>query len=411
MEKIELKNYELASINPNRRDWKWVDFFNFWAVSIQSIISFSLITSLYLLYDINSLIVLCGTVFAGLIVLFLSNTIGKISQNSGLPFPVILRISFGLDGARYIAMSRGLIGIFMFGIQTFFISKSIGYIFRIILYKIDTQLINNEFFLQFYFGLNAIDLSAIILTLIFQFLLFTHGPNFNKSFIRFSSIFVYLGLVVFLIIIISENFNELVSSLKLSTNIENIISKKNISPFVTITGTMFAYFSILIVNFGDFSRYAKNYNELKKGNLSLLLNIIIFSFLSLLICLGSDIILAKNLITVDSLLTNPNDIIGKINNNFLTVISLIFIVISSLSTNLIANYIPSQNTLINLFPGIFSVKSTGTVIAILALIISTFWLSIFSQPPILSGFDTLSAFLGPIFGIVIADYYYVQEKK
>ena len=94
-------------------------FFNFWAVSIQSIISFSLITSLYLLYDINSLIVLCGTVFAGLIVLFLSNTIGKISQNSGLPFPVILRISFGLDGARYIAMSRGLIGIFMFGIQTF----------------------------------------------------------------------------------------------------------------------------------------------------------------------------------------------------------------------------------------------------------------------------------------------------
>ncbi len=411
MEKIELKNYELASINPNRRDWKWVDFFNFWAVSIQSIISFSLITSLYLLYDINSLIVLCGTVFAGLIVLFLSNTIGKISQNSGLPFPVILRISFGLDGARYIAMSRGLIGIFMFGIQTFFISKSIGYIFRIILYKIDTQLINNEFFLQFYFGLNAIDLSAIILTLIFQFLLFTHGPNFNKSFIRFSSIFVYLGLVVFLIIIISENFNELVSSLKLSTNIENIISKNNISPFVTITGTMFAYFSILIVNFGDFSRYAKNYNELKKGNLSLLLNIIIFSFLSLLICLGSDIILAKNLITVDSLLTNPNDIIGKINNNFLTVISLIFIIISSLSTNLIANYIPSQNTLINLFPGIFSVKSTGTVIAIFALIISIFWISLLNNQLVLSSFDTLTALLGPIFGIVIADYYHVQEKK
>jgi len=410
-DKYKLRNWELVSVNPNKRDWYWVDFFNFWAVSIQSIIGFSLIASLYLLYDLNSIIVLVGTIFAGLIVYVFTNIIGKISQSSGLSFPVILRISFGFNGARFVGMTRGFIGIFMFGVQTFFISKSLGYIFRIIIYKIDPQLINHEFFLMFFFGLNAIDWSALIITLILQFILFTQSPSFNKSFIRFSSVFTYIGLVVFLIIILSEHYNELVSSLKLSTNINNVISKNNIYPFISITGTMFAYFSILLVNYGDFARYAKNNGEMKKGNFSLLLNIIIFSFFTLLICLGSDIILTKNAISVDRLLTNPNDIIGKINNNYLTIVSLIIILISSISTNLIANYIPSQNTLINLIPNSLTLKSTGFVISILALIISTFWLSIFSQPPILSGFDTLSAFLGPIFGIVIADYYYVQEKK
>ena len=57
---------------------------------------FSLIASLYLLYDLNSLVVLSGTLFAGLIVFFLTNLIGRISQNSGLPFQLFLGYQWGL---------------------------------------------------------------------------------------------------------------------------------------------------------------------------------------------------------------------------------------------------------------------------------------------------------------------------
>jgi len=410
-DKFQLRNWELVSINPNKRDWSWFDFFNFWAVSIQSIIGFSLIASLYLLYDLNSLVVLSGTLFAGLIVFFLTNIVGNISQSNGLPFPVILRLSMGFNGARYLGLVRGLIGIFMFGVQTFFISKSLGYIFRIILFKIDSQFINQEIFLIFFFGLNVIDWFSLITCLIIQFILFTKGAAINKNFIKFSSIIIYIGLIAFLVIIISENYVALLSSLILSTNIENFISKSNVVPLISVVGTMFAYFSILLVNFGDFARYAKNNNEMKKGNFSLLLNLVLFSILALLICLGSDILLAQKSITVDRLLTNPNDIIGKINNNYLTVISLLFILISSTSTNLIANYVPSQNALINFLPNSLNSKRSGFIIVILALIISTFWLSIFSQRLSLSIFDTLASFLGPIFGVIIADFYFVQKKK
>ena len=178
-DKYQLRNWELVSVNPNNRDWSWFDFFNFWAVSIQSIIGFSLIASLYLLYDLNSLVVLSGTLVAGLIVFFVANLVGNISQNSGLPFPVILRLSMGFNGARYLSLIRGLIGIFMFGVQTFFISKSLGYIFRIILFNIDSQILNHEFFLIFFFGLNPIDWLSLFICLIFQFILFTKGASFN----------------------------------------------------------------------------------------------------------------------------------------------------------------------------------------------------------------------------------------
>ena len=53
---------------------------------------------------------------------------------------MVLRISMGFNGARYIGMIRCLVGVFMFGVQTFFISKSIGYLIRISIYQIDQQL-------------------------------------------------------------------------------------------------------------------------------------------------------------------------------------------------------------------------------------------------------------------------------
>ncbi len=411
IEKFQLRNWELVSVNPNNRNWVWSDYFNYWAVSIQSVIGFSLIASFYLLYDLNSIIVLSGCLIAVFLVFILTNIIGKASQSTGLPFPVILRLSMGLNGARYIGMLRALVGIFMFGIQTFFISKSLGYLFRILLYQIDNQILTNEYLLIFIFGLNPLDWFSLFITLLFQLYLFTKGPETNRIFLKFSAFFIYFGLIVFFIIIISENYNELISSLLISTNLENAISKKNILPLFYITGTMFAYFSILIVSYGDFSRYAKNNKEMQLGNFTLIFNLIIFSFFAILLTLGSDIILTKNSISIERLLTNPNDIIAKFNNSFLTVFSLVFILISMISTNLIANYIPSQNALINFLPNSLSLRKTSYVVIFLGLVVGGFWLSIFSQPSIILIFDNLSAFFGPIFGIVIADYYYVKKQK
>ena len=410
-EKFDLVNWEIVSVNPIDKNWSWTDLFCFWAISIQSIIGFSLIASLYLIYDLNFFVVFFGGLIAVLLTIFFSNLIGSPSQKYGLPFPVILRSSVGLNASRYISLLRGIVGIFMFGVQTFFLSKALVYLIRIFLFSFEGNILDKEIFLIFFMGLNIIDWSSLIITFYIQYIFFSMGHKVLKKIIKFSAIFVYFGLCLFFILTVGENFMPVVNSLKLSLNFENFISKSNILPLITVAGTMFAYFSILILNFGDFSRYVKNKNQLIKGNYTLIINFILISFFSIFIVIGSDIILTKNNIPVENILTNPNDIIGKLNNTYLTVVVLIFVIVATASTNLIANYVPSQNSLINFLPSKLSLKSSGLIVLILSFIIGSFWLTLLSQIGILSIIDTVGSFFGPIFGIIVADIFLIKKNN
>ena len=408
---INLTNWDIVGINPNDKNWTSGDIFSFWASNIQSLIGFSLIASLYLVYDLNIIIVLVSCLLAGVLVAIFANLIGEPSQKYGLPFPVVLRSSFGVAGARYIAMLRGIVGLFMFGVQTFFISKSIGYLFRILIFNIDDSILENEMFLIFLMGMDLIDWISFIFALIIQYYLFKQGQNFIKYTLNFSAWFVYTGLAVFVIILAGENSKEIINAFKLSVTTENLVSRENLLTLISLSGTLFAFFSIVILNIGDFSRYIKNSSENLKGNFSLIINIIIFSFASVFIVLGADIVMAKQLLEVEQLLTNPTDIIGKIDNSFLTIIAILFILVASGSTNLIANYIPTQNALLNFFPKGLDKSSSGMLIVIIGLIFGGLWLPILSQSGVLSIIDTIGSFFGPIAGVIIADYYLIKNKE
>ncbi len=408
---IDLTNWEIVSVNPNDKNWTWSDMFCFWANNIQSLIGFSLIASLYLVYDLNIIIVFSSCLIAGILVAIFANLVGNSSQKYGLPFPVILRSSFGVGGARYVALLRGMVGIFMFGVQTFFISKSIGYLIRILFFYINDTILDHEILLIFLMGMDLIDWLSFLSALILQFYLFKQGQNFIKSILNFSAWFVYIGLLVFIVIVAGENSKEIISAFKLGAKTENIISRENLIVLASITGTLFAYFSIVILNIGDFSRYIKSSSENSKGNFSLIINLIIFSFASVFIVLGADIIMAKQFLEVDQLLTNPTDIIGKIDNNYLTVIAILFILVASGSTNMIANYIPAQNTLLNFFPKTFDKTNSGLLIVIFGLILGALWLPKLSQSGILSIIDTIGSFFGPIAGVIVADFYLIKNKK
>ena len=158
--KNSLINWEIVSVNPNDKKWNWIDLFCFWGSNIQSIIGFSLIASLYLVYQLNFFVVIVGSIIGALLVYFFSNLIGKPSQKHGIPFPVLLRLSMGIYGARYIAILRALVGVFMFGVQTYFISKSIGYLIRICLFSLDSEFLNKDIWMKngISYFLNLLDL-------------------------------------------------------------------------------------------------------------------------------------------------------------------------------------------------------------------------------------------------------------
>ena len=228
---------------------------------------------------------------------------------------------------------------------------------------------------------------------------------------KLSTIIVYSGMLLFFLVLLLYDVNVVAAAFGDIFSVSNVFDKNNITPLITVAGTIFAYFSVTIVNYGDFSRYVKDERELKKGNLSLILNLLVFSFFAVFIVIGADIFLNKNLENMERILTNPTDIIGKIGNIKITFIVLIFIVFASASTNLIANYIPTQNSLLNFLPTKLNIKSTAIVISILGFFIGIFWLTFLSQIGILAFIDTFGSFFGPLFGVMVVDYYLVRESN
>jgi len=409
--KYSLSNWDLVSVNPNYKVWNWKDLFSYWAVNIQSVVAFSLIASLYIVYELNTFVVFFGTLIGSFLVYFLSNLIGKPSQKYGLPFTVFLRSSIGFRGAKYFGFLRCLVGIFMFGVQTYFLSKAFTYLIRISLFSIDSSILENNIFLTFILGLNLIDWISIIIAISFQTFLFSVGINLNKKIINYSAIIVYFGILLFFFTILLNDVKTTSQAFFEVFNYNNFFDKNNILPLITIAGTIFAYFSILLVNFGDFSRYVKSEKELKKGNLSLIFNLIIFSFFSIFIVIGSDVFLNLKFLDLNSILTSPNDIIGKFDNLAITVTALIFIIVASISSNLVSNFIPSQYSLINFVPSKLNLKLSSLIIGLLGFLVSIFWFSVLSQIGILSIVDTVSSFFGPLFGVMIADYYFIKNKE
>ena len=409
--KYSLSNWDLATVNPNYKNWNWKDLFCFWGVNIQSIIAFSLIASLYIVYDLNTFVVFFGTILGSFLVYIFANLIGKPSQKFGLPFAVLLRSSLGFKGAKYLGLLRALVGIFMFGVQTYILSKAFGYLIRILIFSIDSSLLSKDIFSFFLLGIDIIDWISFSAVIIFQTLMFSVGINFNKRLINYSAITVYGGMIIFFIGVLLSDVKLTSQAFAELLDYKNLIDDENIFALLAVAGSIFAYFSIIIVTLGDFSRYVKSESELKKGNLSLIANLIIFSFFCVFIVIGSDVFLNLRFLDLSSILTNPTDIVGKFDNTSITVIAIFFIIISSASTNLVANFIPSQYSLINFLPNSLNLKNASYIILILSFLIGIFWVTVLSQIGILSFIDTFSSFFGPLFGIIVADYYLIKSQS
>ena len=240
--------------------------------------------------------------------------------------------------------------------------------------------------------------------------MFSVGINFNKKLINYSAIVVYGGMIIFFLGIFLSDVKLTSQAFAELLDYENLTNNENIFALLSVAGAIFAYFSIIIVSFGDYSRYVKNDDELNKGNLSLIANLIIFSFFAVFIVVGSDVFLNLRFLDLNSILTNPTDIVGKFDNTSITVIAIFFIIVASASTNLVANFIPAQYSLINFMPNSLNLKSSSHVILIISFFIGAFWLTVLSQIGILSLVDTLGCFFGPLFGLMITDYYLIRSE-
>ena len=388
-----LSNEDLAPVPPHKRTWGTWNYAALW-------ISMSLCIPTYMLAS--------GMIKDGLnwwqtlLIFFLGNLIvlvpmilnGHAGAKYGIPFPVFARASFGTKGANIPAILRALVACGWFGIQTWIGGKSIYNLLRAwnpSLAEIDShslfpQLLPMICFLLFW----LLNMYVIYL-----------GVESIRKLLVFKAIFLPLATVALLF-----------WAIQAVGNIGNIVDQPSSLQgndfweyfFPALTG-MVGFWATVSLNIPDFTRYAKSQKAQIKGQaIGLPPSMTLFAFVAVVVTLATTIIYGS---TEWDIVT----IAGKFENKIIVSLAMLGIIISTLATNIAANIVSPANDFSNLSPKRINFKLGGYITGIIGIVIFPWKLVEDPTGYIYSWLIGYSALLGPIGGIMIADYYFIRKQK
>ncbi|WP_010488741.1 NCS1 family nucleobase:cation symporter-1 [Pseudomonas sp. S9] len=391
-----LYNEDLAPLEHHKRTWGSFEIFNVWSNDIQSLFGYTLAATLFISYGLSGWAVLSGIVLAGFIVMLLVQLTGKPSVKYGIPFPVMARASMGVRGANFPAVVRGIVAIFWYGVQTYFASTAVALLLNSLFAT------GNE---STFLGMTALGWLSYVIVCIFQVALFIRGIDWITKFLNWAGPLVYAVMIALMIMIWYKAGPSLLSELSTIFRGTGDYKAGPVAAFAAVVGTMVAYFAAVVINYGDFARFVKTEKQMTLGNfLGLPVSLAIFSMIALVITAGTVVVFGETL-------TNPTDIIARVDNLTLTIIAAVTFFAATVGINLVANFIPPAYDIANLAPDRISARTGGFITAAIAFFIGALWVSFISQVGIAGFVDTLGAVLAPLYGILVADYYLISKQR
>ncbi|MGB3597336.1 NCS1 family nucleobase:cation symporter-1 [Pseudomonas neustonica] len=392
-----LHNEDLAPLPPSKRNWGWFEIFNVWSNDIQSLFGYTLAATLFISYGLSGWAVLGGIVLAGFIVMGLVQLTGKPSVKYGIPFPVMARSSMGVRGANFPAVVRGIVAIFWYGVQTYFASTAVALLLNAVL--------ESPADAATFLGMTTVGWVSYCLVCAFQVMLFVRGMAWITRFLNWAGPLVYVVMIALMLIIWYQAGPSLWNELGSIFSGTGEYKTGPVAAFFAVVGTMVAYFAAVVINYGDFARFVTNEKQMTKGNfLGLPVSLAIFSLIALVITAGTVVVFGETL-------TNPTDIVARVDSLTLTIIAALTFFAATVGINLVANFIPPAYDIANLAPSRISARTGGFITAAIAFFIGALWVSFISQVGIAAFVDTLGAILAPLYGIIVADYYLVRKQQ
>ena len=396
----KLYNKDLAPTPRADKKWGWFEIFNVWANDVQSLFGYTLAASLFLASGLNGWAVFLALVLAGFFIMCLVNLSGKPSVKHGIPYPVFARVSMGVFGANFPAMARGLVAMFWYGAQTYAASTAVALLIT------GLTGIQGEPVLL---GMSGVMWVSFIFVSVFQVYLFWQGIDLVRRFLNFAGPAVYIVMIVLMLAIwvkagggLLSEVGEIFSGGERSGGFEGLGS---FGAFLAVFSIMVGYFAAVVINFGDFARFVKNEDEMKKGNLwGLVGNVIFFSFITLMITGGTIAIFGEYI-------AQPPEMLAKVDNLLLTLIAAFAFFAATVGINMVANFIPPAYDLANLMPNKINFRTGGLITAICGFVIGGLWVAVITQMGMFPFVNTLGAILAPVFGIMIVDYYVIKKEK
>jgi nucleobase:cation symporter-1, NCS1 family len=389
----QLYNHDLAPTAPEGRTWGAFSLFAMWMSDVHSVGGYTFAASLFFL-GLTGWQVLISMLVGITAVYFLMNLIGRPSVRYGIPFPVMARVSFGVMGANLAAIVRGLVGIVWYGVQTYFASKAVQ-VLVVTLVPASADLTHNSIM-----GLSTLGWFSFLFMWFFQLIIFLSGMERIRRFIDFCGPAVYVAMFVLAIwMLYQAGFSSL--SLQLSPPASSNIA--TVGVMANAAMLIVAYFAALLLNFGDFARFGKNEAAMKVGNfLGLPVNFLVFSVIAVIVTAGT-------LKVFGQAIMDPVLIVEKIGNPVVVVIGSITFIVATMGINIVANFVSPAYDISNLKPEKINFRMGGLITSILSVLVCP-WLFVASPSAITLFVSIFGSALGPMFGIMMADYYLVKRQ-
>lgn len=170
---------------------------------------------------------------------------------------------------------------------------------------------------------------------------------------------------------------------------------------------MVGFWATMSISIADITRYASTQKDQVTGQfLGLPLTMMLYSFVGIFVTCAA-IINFKDILIADDAPWDPVSLIARFKNPVVVIVAQVFMIIATLSTNIAANVIAPSNAFSNLWPKKISFKTGGTITGIIGILIAPWWL--LNE---ISGFLIfVSGLLGPVLGILIADYFLIRKTN
>lgn len=391
-----LYSEDLAPVPKHKRTWTTWNYAALW-------ISMSLCIPTYMLA--SSLIDGGMNWWQAILTIFLGNTIvlipmilnGNAGAKYGIPFPVFARASFGTKGANIPAMLRAIVACGWFGIQTWIGGSALYQMTKLWLPGIDTlpQIFPASFGLQ-----TGPAICFFIFWLINMYVVHL-GVESIKKLLVFKAFFLPLAALALLWWAI-DAVHGLGPVLQEPSKFSDSSTFWAFF-FPALTG-MVGFWATLSLNIPDFTRYAKSQQAHIKGQaIGLPPSMTLFSFIGV-------VVTSATVIMYGQTIWDPLVLAARFSSKFIISFAMIAVALSTLATNIAANIVSPANDFANLSPKHISFKTGGFITGIIGLLIFPWKLVADPSGYIFTWLVGYSALLGPVGGIMIADYYFIRKK-
>ena len=387
-----LYNHDLAPTKRKGRKWGGYNFFALWANDVHSLGNYSFAIGLFALgLGTWQILLALGMGAAFLFVLLCLS--GFMGYKTGVPFPVMSRISFGIRGAQIPALIRGGVAIVWFGIQTY-LASLVGNVLVIALFPAAEPLAQQTFL-----GLSYLGWACFTVLWLIQVVIACYGMEMIRKYEAFA------GPVILVTFVILAAYVLYVSGGQLVWEPPNAVTGGEMWREILGGGALWvAIYGTFVLNFCDFTRGAKTKRSIVLGNLfGIPVNTVFFGLVV--------VVLAGGRLAIDGkVITSPTDIVESIGNTPMLVLACLSLLILTIAVNLMANFVAPSYALAALLPRHLNFRRAAIVSAIIGFVILP-W-NLYNSPVVIVYFlGGLGAFLGPLFGIVMADYWLLRKQR